>query len=107
MATAMGTLLAQCAGSTNLASLPFPPMKAKPIPFHALRRPGVGGFYIDDAATQIIMETFLDTLNLQPDWLSVDPAQGTVTPSSSVDVSVTLDAFVRRHSTFVGGAIDR
>ncbi len=32
---------AQCAGSTDLASLPFPPMKAKPTPFHALRRPGI------------------------------------------------------------------
>ncbi len=41
MATAMGTLLAQCAGSTDLASLPSPPMKAKPIPFHVLRRPGI------------------------------------------------------------------
>jgi glycine/D-amino acid oxidase-like deaminating enzyme len=41
MATAMGTLLAQCAGGTDLASLPFPPMKAKPIPFHVLRRPGI------------------------------------------------------------------
>jgi len=41
MATAMGSLLAQCAGSTDLASLPFPPRKAKPIPLHALRRPGI------------------------------------------------------------------
>jgi len=41
MATAMGSLLAQCAGSTDLASLPFSPTKAKPIPLHALRRPGI------------------------------------------------------------------
>lgn len=41
MATAMGTLLAQCAGGADPASLPFQPTKAKPIPLHALRRPGI------------------------------------------------------------------
>jgi glycine/D-amino acid oxidase-like deaminating enzyme len=41
MATAMGTLLAQCAQGGDLANLPFQPIKAKPIPFHALRRPGI------------------------------------------------------------------
>ena len=40
MATAMGTLLARCAAG-DLADLPFPPSKPKPIPFHALRRPGI------------------------------------------------------------------
>ena len=41
MATAMGTLLARCANGAEVASLPFPPTKPKPIPFHALRRPGI------------------------------------------------------------------
>jgi glycine/D-amino acid oxidase-like deaminating enzyme len=41
MATAMGTLLAQCAGGVDPESLPFRPIRAKPIPFHALRRPGI------------------------------------------------------------------
>jgi len=41
MATAMGTLLAQCAGGADVASLPFLPAKPKPIPFHVLRRPGI------------------------------------------------------------------
>jgi glycine/D-amino acid oxidase-like deaminating enzyme len=41
MATAMGTLLAQCAGGGDLGDLPFQPVKPKPIPFHALRRPGI------------------------------------------------------------------
>ena len=40
MATAMGTLLAKCAGG-DVANLPFVPTKPKPIPFHALRRPGI------------------------------------------------------------------
>jgi glycine/D-amino acid oxidase-like deaminating enzyme len=41
MATAMGTLLAKCANGTDVSTLPFPITKPKPIPFHALRRPGV------------------------------------------------------------------
>ncbi len=41
MATAMGTLLAKCAAGEDLSRLPFPPTKPKPIPFHALRRPGI------------------------------------------------------------------
>ena len=41
MATAMGTLLAQCASGADVAKLPFPPTKPKTIPFHALRRPGI------------------------------------------------------------------
>ena len=41
MATAMGTLLAQCAGGADPTSLPLSPIKAKPIPFHSLRRPGI------------------------------------------------------------------
>ncbi len=41
MATAMGTLLAKCAGGAKSSDLPFSPTKPKPIPFHAFRRPGV------------------------------------------------------------------
>jgi len=41
MATAMGTLLARCAAGDDIANLPFQPIEAKPIPFHALRRPGI------------------------------------------------------------------
>jgi glycine/D-amino acid oxidase-like deaminating enzyme len=41
MATAMGTVLAERAGGADLATLPFTPIKPKPIPFHALRRPGI------------------------------------------------------------------
>ena len=41
MATAMGSLLARCAAGEDLGSLPFPPSRPKPIPFHALRRPGI------------------------------------------------------------------
>jgi glycine/D-amino acid oxidase-like deaminating enzyme len=41
MASAMGSLLAQCASGADVASLPFPPTKPKPIPFHALRKPGI------------------------------------------------------------------
>jgi glycine/D-amino acid oxidase-like deaminating enzyme len=41
MSTAMGTLLAKCASGTDISALPFCPTKPKPIPFHALRRPGV------------------------------------------------------------------
>lgn len=41
MATAMGTLLAECASGGDLSRLPFPPTQPKPIPFHALRRPGI------------------------------------------------------------------
>jgi glycine/D-amino acid oxidase-like deaminating enzyme len=41
MATAMGSLLARIAGGCDTAQLPFTPTKPKPIPFHALRRPGI------------------------------------------------------------------
>ena len=41
MATAMGGVLARCAGGADVASLPFQPVAPKPIPFHALRRPGI------------------------------------------------------------------
>jgi glycine/D-amino acid oxidase-like deaminating enzyme len=41
MASAMGTLLARCASGDDIANLPFQPIETKPIPFHALRRPGI------------------------------------------------------------------
>jgi glycine/D-amino acid oxidase-like deaminating enzyme len=42
MATAMGRLLAECAGGADANSLPLPPMKARPLPFHGLRGPAIG-----------------------------------------------------------------
>jgi glycine/D-amino acid oxidase-like deaminating enzyme len=41
MATAMGRLLADCAGGAEPESLPLPPTKPRPLPFHGLRRPAV------------------------------------------------------------------
>jgi glycine/D-amino acid oxidase-like deaminating enzyme len=41
MATAMGRLLADCAGGTAPEELPLPPTKPRPVPFHGLRRPAV------------------------------------------------------------------
>jgi glycine/D-amino acid oxidase-like deaminating enzyme len=41
MATAMGIELARCVNGADVSTLPFIPTKPKPIPFHALRRPGV------------------------------------------------------------------
>jgi hypothetical protein len=41
MATAMGIVLARCVNGADVSTLPFIPTKPKPIPFHALRRPGV------------------------------------------------------------------
>jgi glycine/D-amino acid oxidase-like deaminating enzyme len=42
MATAMGRLLAQCAGGAAADSLPLPPTKPRPLPFHGLRGPAIG-----------------------------------------------------------------
>jgi glycine/D-amino acid oxidase-like deaminating enzyme len=41
MATAMGRLLADCAGGEAPEKLPLPPTKPRPLPFHGLRRPAV------------------------------------------------------------------
>ena len=41
MATAMGRLLADCAGGQNPEKLPLPPTKPRPLPVHGLRRPAV------------------------------------------------------------------
>jgi glycine/D-amino acid oxidase-like deaminating enzyme len=42
MATAMGRLLAECAGGADADSLPLPPTKVRPLPFHGLRGPAIG-----------------------------------------------------------------
>jgi glycine/D-amino acid oxidase-like deaminating enzyme len=42
MATAMGRLLAECASGASTDSLPLPPTKARPLPFHSLRGPVIG-----------------------------------------------------------------
>jgi glycine/D-amino acid oxidase-like deaminating enzyme len=42
MATATGRLLAECAGGANADSLPLPPTKPRPLPFHSLRGPAIG-----------------------------------------------------------------
>ncbi len=42
MATAMGRLLAECAGGAAADSLPLPPTKPRPLPFHGLRGPAIG-----------------------------------------------------------------
>jgi len=42
MATAMGRLLARCAGGASADSLPLRPTKARPLPFHGLRAPAIG-----------------------------------------------------------------
>jgi glycine/D-amino acid oxidase-like deaminating enzyme len=42
MATAMGRLLAECAGGADADSLPLPLTKVRPLPFHGLRGPAVG-----------------------------------------------------------------
>jgi glycine/D-amino acid oxidase-like deaminating enzyme len=42
MATAMGRLLAECAGGADVDSLPLPPTKVRPLPFHGLRGPAIG-----------------------------------------------------------------
>jgi glycine/D-amino acid oxidase-like deaminating enzyme len=42
MATAMGRLLAECAGGADADSLPLPPTKLRPLPFHGLRGPAIG-----------------------------------------------------------------
>jgi glycine/D-amino acid oxidase-like deaminating enzyme len=42
MATATGRLLAQCAGGVPAGSLPLPPTKLRPLPFHSLRAPAIG-----------------------------------------------------------------
>jgi glycine/D-amino acid oxidase-like deaminating enzyme len=42
MATATGQLLAKCAGGTSADSLPLPPTKVRPLPFHSLRGPAIG-----------------------------------------------------------------
>jgi glycine/D-amino acid oxidase-like deaminating enzyme len=42
MATAMGQLLARCAAGASRDSLPLPPTKPRPLPFHSLRGPAIG-----------------------------------------------------------------
>ncbi|MCH7643196.1 MAG: FAD-binding oxidoreductase [Myxococcales bacterium] len=42
MATAIGRLLAKCAGGAAADSLPLPPSKARPLPFHGLRGLAIG-----------------------------------------------------------------
>ena len=42
MATATDQLLARCAGGASSDSLPLPPTKPRPLPFHSLRAPAIG-----------------------------------------------------------------
>jgi glycine/D-amino acid oxidase-like deaminating enzyme len=42
MATALGRLLAECAGGAPADTLPLPPSKARPLPLHGLRGPAIG-----------------------------------------------------------------
>jgi hypothetical protein len=53
---------------------------------------GSGGYYIDDASALGIMTAFLESADLAPEWLSMDPSSGTVAPGGSADVSVTFAA---------------
>jgi len=42
MATAVGRLLADCAGGADIRRLPLPPSAPRPLPLHGLRAPAVG-----------------------------------------------------------------
>ena len=53
---------------------------------------GLGGYYIDNNTTLAIMETFLTSIGLGPDWVDVEPLSGTTPPGQSADIAVTFDA---------------
>ncbi len=50
------------------------------------------GGYIDNDATLAIMEAFLGSIGLAPEWISLLPSQGTVPAGTSANIQVTLDA---------------
>jgi hypothetical protein len=53
---------------------------------------GQFGSYIDNSATQNIMNRFIDAAGLLPSWPTVDPRSGTVPPGESVNLALRLDA---------------
>lgn len=57
---------------------------------------GSSGYYIDNAATLAIMNEFLNSMDLIPEWLRVAPVSGTVTAGSTQDVSVKFNAIGMR-----------
>jgi subtilisin family serine protease len=59
------------------------------------------GFFIDDAATQLIMERFVQAVDLGPKWLEVTPSAGVVAPGDSAEIEVRSNA-----GTLVAGRYD-
>ncbi|HEY3405977.1 MAG TPA: S8 family serine peptidase [Ohtaekwangia sp.] len=53
---------------------------------------GSNGTYIDNAAIQTIMNTFLASVNEGVSWLTLSKTTGTLTSNSSESVNVTFDA---------------
>ena len=52
---------------------------------------GTSGTYIGNTAALNIMNTFLDTINA-PDWIAPSPSSGSVSASSSQNVTLAIDA---------------
>ena len=53
---------------------------------------GSSGYYIDDDATLAIMDAFLNSIDLRPDWLSLSMQSGTIPAGESEILDVTFDA---------------
>jgi subtilisin family serine protease len=53
---------------------------------------GAHGYYVDDNATLAIMNAFLNSLKLAPEFVTINPAADTVSAGSQSDVAVTFNA---------------
>ncbi|MCI0451973.1 MAG: choice-of-anchor D domain-containing protein, partial [Candidatus Latescibacteria bacterium] len=65
--------------------------------YYLLYASNTGG-YIDNEATLAIMEAFLGSIGMAPEWISLTPTSGTVPAGTNANVQVTLDA-----TALVGG----
>ena len=53
---------------------------------------GSNGYYIDDEATLAIMDAFLNSIDLRPEWLSLSTQSGTIPVGESEMLDVVFDA---------------
>ncbi|MBN2612353.1 MAG: choice-of-anchor D domain-containing protein, partial [Bacteroidales bacterium] len=52
---------------------------------------GTDGYYIDDANTQAIMESFIQSIYATPDWINLAYTADTIVPASTDTIGVTIN----------------
>ena len=53
---------------------------------------GNGGYYIDDGYALLIMDAFLNAIDISPHWMELSESSGSISPGESSTIDLILDA---------------